>query len=180
MHEVAESTRPAAEPGTAVDRTRIWLVIGALLLDMLLAAPDQTIVCTAPDDRGRPRRAGPAVVGGDRLPGGLDGDDAAVGRVGDLYGRTRRRRSSRSPLGAAPRRIRPRGTARGRGHDCERAVARPPRKLLPYSADVQPLPRSLTGRGRKVLTDVHVRGRLAEQECTASRNAQREGDRDRS
>ena len=57
------------------------MIIGALLLGMLLAALDQTIVATALPTIAGISAAGPPVLGRHRLSAGLDRLDPALGQA---------------------------------------------------------------------------------------------------
>ena len=78
----------AGEAPVNVGRGRANATFVAVLLGMLLAALDQTIVVHgAAHHRRRPRRRGAPVVGGDRLPARQTIMTALVGKFGDLFGR---------------------------------------------------------------------------------------------
>ena len=69
----------AAAPAPAV-RARLGVIFGGLMLVVLLAALDQTIVATAlPTIVGDLGGLEPAVVGDERVPAGADGGDPSTG-----------------------------------------------------------------------------------------------------
>ena len=83
MSATSGTAAAAEQPGPdQIGHRRRLIIIGALLLGMLLAALDQTIVATAlPTIAGGPARAVAPVLGGDRVPAGVHHFHPAVGQA---------------------------------------------------------------------------------------------------
>ena len=74
-------------PGYRLPYGRILAIYSGLMAALLLASLDQTIVATAlPQDRLRPRRARPVLVGLHRLRARDDRHLPLYGKLGDIYG----------------------------------------------------------------------------------------------